>query len=318
MGSDQQGTQCDPETSSGTRSWQNVELDKLDERYGYLRIPQPRQERAVAESMRRFGQLVPLVVSARGDALAVVDGFKRLHAARQIGLGQLDVRELTLSDKAAVAAVYSLNRYGKGLMDLEEALVVRALCREHGLAQTEVAELLSRHKSWVSRRLMLVERLSEQVQQDVSVGLVSVSMAREIARLPRGNQPEVAAALHRHGLTCREGTLLVTLFEKVTDRKQQQEMLKRPREALERYRGRPSEPVYDQRLSHEANMLRRVVLKTMDSQTRLVRELRGGKYLRWQEAERSVLDQLLRQAMTSASQLREEIELFFDAMKDAP
>jgi len=165
---------------------------------------------------------------------------------------------------------------------------------------------------------MLVERLSEQVQQDVRVGLAPVSVAREIARLPRGNQPEVAAAVHRHGLTCRDGALLVTLFEKATDRKRQQELLERPREALERYRGRPAVAAYDPRLSHEANRLRGVVLRTIDAQTRLVRELRGGKYLRWREAERGVLDRLLRQAMTSALQLHEEIEISVDAMKDAP
>ena len=44
-----------------------------------------------------------------------------------------------------------------------------------------VAELLDRHPSWVSRRLGLLERLVEQVQDDVRVGLVSTTAAREIA-----------------------------------------------------------------------------------------------------------------------------------------
>lgn len=296
-------------------SWQKVELGQIDERYRHLRIPQPRQERAVAESMQRCGQLMPLVVTLRKETLALVDGFKRLQAARQIGLDCLDVRKLPLSDRAAVVAVYSLNCYGKGLMDLEEALVVRTLCREYGLAQTEVAELLGRHKSWVNRRLMLVERLSEQVQQDVRVGLVAVSVAREIARLPRGNQAEVAAAVHRHALTCRDGALLVTLFEKATDRKQQQELLDRPREGLERYRGRPQVAAYDPRLSQEANQLRRVVLRTMDGQSRLVGELRGGKHLRWQEAQLGLLERLLGQAMSSTTQLCEELKSSVEIMR---
>ena len=55
----------------------------------------------MAESMWRFGQLVPVVVSTRQEVLAVVGGFRRLYAARQISLERLEVRELPLSDKAA-------------------------------------------------------------------------------------------------------------------------------------------------------------------------------------------------------------------------
>ena len=43
----------------------------------------------------------------------------------------------------------------------EEALVVHSLSHEDGLSQGEIAVLLGRHKSWVCRRLSLVERLSD-------------------------------------------------------------------------------------------------------------------------------------------------------------
>ena len=295
----------------------SVSLDRLDERYGHLRIARPQQEDAVAESMRRLGQLTPLVASARGEALAVVDGFKRLHAAGKLGLARLEVRLLPLSEQAAVAAVYSLNRHGSGMTDLEEALVVRVLCREHGMAQVEVAELLWRHKSWVSRRLMLVERLSDQVQQDVRVGLVSVSVARELARLPRGNQPEVAVAVHRNGLTVREATHLVSLFEKATDRAQQQELLERPRESLDRARGRPAVAPHDPRLGAEANRLRRLVLSAFDGASRLGRALAETSPPGWTEAERTTLRELLRQALGSTTQLAERIRAVLDSMERA-
>ncbi len=299
---------------------QRVTLDRLDERYGELRIARPRQEDAVRESLRRFGQLTPLVVSARADSLAIVDGFKRFHAAQQLSLEQLDVRSLVLSEQAAVAAVYSLNRYGRGLSDLEEALVVRTLCREHGLAQVAVAELLARHKSWVCRRLLLVERLSGQVQQDVRVGLVSISVARELARLPRGNQGEVAAAVYRHGLTAREATRLTSLFEQAQDRFEQKALLAGPREAVEKARGQPAASPHDPRLGAAANRLRRLVCSSIGVSSRLGHELRSTNPPSWTETERSVLTGLLRQASSATMLLGEGIGAVLDATKgsDAP
>ncbi|MCP4677851.1 MAG: ParB N-terminal domain-containing protein [Deltaproteobacteria bacterium] len=285
----------------------SVSVDQLDERYGYLRIPKPRQENAVGESMRRFGQLTPVVAAGRDDGSAVVDGFKRLHGARKIGIDRLEVRVLSLSEQAAVAAVYSLNRYGCGMTDLEEALVVRALCRKQGLAQVEVAELLGRHKSWVSRRLMLIERLHKQVQEDIRVGLLSVSAAREIARLPRGNQPEAALCIHRNGLTVREASLLVTLFEKATDRTEQQALLDRPRDALDRHCGGPAVAVYDSRLSAQANRLRRLLLSVSEGTCQLSQTLSDLDASQFEQTETSALMPLFQRTQDSVSQLCEAL-----------
>lgn len=55
-------------------------------------------------------------------------------------------------------------------------------------------------KSWVNRRLLLAEALSEELQADLRRGLVDATTGRELARLPRGNQREVAAVVQRRGL----------------------------------------------------------------------------------------------------------------------
>ncbi len=89
------------------------------------------------------------------------------------------------------AAIHGLNQTGRRPYELEEAWIVAALVREDGLSQSEVAELLGRHKSWVCRRLALLEKLCPEVRQDLEVGLLNPTAAREIARLPAGNQSEV-------------------------------------------------------------------------------------------------------------------------------
>jgi ParB-like chromosome segregation protein Spo0J len=183
--------------------------DELSARLGRVRLVPP-TDVTLAASLRRFGQLSPLVVYRDGAQLEVVDGFRRLRAAGDHGVPErLWVRVLELDGPRALAAFFALHRGQAGLSELEEGWVVQTLVREHGLAQHQVAPLLRRHPSWVSRRLLLVEALVPTVQDDVRLGLLSPRAAREIARLPRGTQPDVARAVAAHGLSSRQTAHLV-------------------------------------------------------------------------------------------------------------
>jgi ParB-like chromosome segregation protein Spo0J len=146
----------------------------------------------------------------------IIDGFRRRRVAAMQGFpARLCVRVIEVDEPSALAAMFSLRRPSMGLSELEESWVVRALVRQHGLAQVEVAQLLRRHQSWVSRRLMLVEALAEQVQMDVRLGLVSPTAAREVARLPRGIQQTVARIIARQGMSTRAAAKLVAATEQM-------------------------------------------------------------------------------------------------------
>ena len=292
-----------------------VPLASLDVRYSRFRLPQPRHEEAMAASLRRFGQVSPIVASPHGESYAVVDGFKRLAAAERLGLGELRVRPLALTERAALAAIYGLNRGSRGLMDLEEAMVVRELVRGQGLTQPEVGALLEHDKSWVCRRLALVERLDESVQQDLRVGLVPVSVARELVRLPRGNQPEVAAAVHRAGLTSREACLLVDLFERTADRAVQKELLLSPRPAIEAHRCEAQQAPHDPRLGPSANALRRQAASTLESLARLDRLAIAVATADWTEPERRILAPILRQVSGVATRIGGSVASVASAME---
>ena len=69
--------------------------------------------------------------------------------------------------------------------------------------------LLGRHKSFVCRRLTLAEGLSDGITASVRLGLLSATAARELARLPRGNQDAVAQAVAKRGMTTRQAARLV-------------------------------------------------------------------------------------------------------------
>ena len=75
-----------------------------------------------------------------------------------------------------------------------------------------MAPCLGYHKSWVNRRLALLDRLDAQVLDQVRLGLIGPGMIRELVKLPRGNQQEVLDTIRKHTMTCRESAQLVALI----------------------------------------------------------------------------------------------------------
>ena len=60
-------------------------LADLGQRYRRYRLTDLEAEEAMAGSLRRWGQLSPVVVCMREQKLELLDGFKRYAAARQVG-----------------------------------------------------------------------------------------------------------------------------------------------------------------------------------------------------------------------------------------
>ena len=113
-------------------------------------------------------------------------------------------RLLAADERAPKAAIYGLNQAGRHTQELEEAWIVSALVREDGLSQPETAELLGRHKSWVCRRLAWLERLCVEAQAELRLGVLTAGLARQLTRLPVGNQAALLTAARRAALTTVE------------------------------------------------------------------------------------------------------------------
>lgn len=187
---------------------EDIAVSKMGERYGALRIVSPRADDAMVKSMKKYGQMSPVVCVVTGGVYELIDGFKRFRACRHIKKEMLKARILKATERVCKAAIIQLNR-GRSISKLEEAMVLCSLHREDGLTQAEIAVLLGRHKSWVSRRISLIERLNEEVREDIRLGLLSASVGRELAKLPRGNQKEAAASLVKHRFSTREAVKLI-------------------------------------------------------------------------------------------------------------
>lgn len=249
-----------------------VAIDELDRRYAKLRLASPEELSRLRASIERVGILSPVLVATavETDRVVLVDGFKRVRIATDRGDVVMWVRRIAADAAGAKVTMLAANAGHSGLCDLEEAWIVRSLCREHKLTQAEVGKALRRDKSWVCRRLMLAERLEAVLQDDIRLGLLSSTVARELARLPRGNQVPMAAAIRAHGLSSKQAHRIVTELLRTADPVARGEVLANPL----RYLGAtelPAARVVDPRLGKRANEIRESLLMVASASERCAR-----------------------------------------------
>jgi hypothetical protein len=283
-----------------------VALAALGQGYRRYRLADPPAEAAMAGSLRRWGQLSPVVACAHGPQLEVLDGFKRLAAAHQVcGWTTLSVRVLAVDERTAKAAILGLNRGQRPARELEEAWIVQALVRDDGLTQVEAAHLLGQHKSWVCRRLALLEKLSASVKEDLRLGLLGPALARQLVRLPAGNQQAVLALTRRETLTAQEVSGVIELLQGASP-EQSAFVLERPREALAQARGLPT-ALRDPRLSRAGNWLARHLSQALEALGRLEHWLHTPGERELTERDREIVQPLLARLGDQADVVAEQV-----------
>ena len=187
-----------------------VPVAGLDLRYERLRLVRPREYALVRDSIRRYGQIHPVCGGeVPQGSYALIDGFKRYRACVELAVPTMRVRVIGDNLHAHKAAIINFNSDHGRLHAFEEALVATSLYRDDHLNQQQIATLFGRHKSWACRRIALGECLCEEAVEELRLGLLGFATAREIGRLPRGNQREALSCIHKHRLSSRESARLV-------------------------------------------------------------------------------------------------------------
>lgn len=281
----------------------------LDERLERYRLSQPKLEQQMLKSLRDYGQLSPVVVCQLDGQTVLVDGFKRLRALRILkGQNDLVARFLETDEQGAKAAIFNLNRITGRPVELEEAWIIYALVFEDGLQQSEVAQLLGRHKSWVNRRLALLERLCEEARESLRLGLLTPTQARHLTRLPRGNQHRALQSSMHASLTSRELSCMIDLLLASSTEQQTQFVLEKPRQAIQQSQDHHL-PSWDARLSTAGNRVAKRLAFLLDALAKMNTWLRFEGRGQLQACDRTVL-------LSGFHQLQQEARLVVEANDD--
>jgi len=232
---------------------QAIKPEAIDDGLSFLRLTRPEQISWMQHSMETVGQLRSVIVRRKATKYELLDGFKRYYACQALKWDRLQAHIVQVDDITAKAMIISYNQQGNSLIDYEEAQIVYSLKKDHLMSQEEIAGVLSRSYSWVSRRLSFIERLEEEVRTHLQLGRISASHARELVKLPRGKQVEFLKLIIGHHLTSRQSSLLIREYLLSGSKEEQTYLLEHPLEVIER--GLHEDEIHDSRLSMQGNRL---------------------------------------------------------------
>ena len=171
----------------------------------------------LAESIKQFGVLQPLLVQDRKDYYEIIAGERRWRAAKIAGLKEVPViiKKLTEQEMVEISLIENIQR--ENLNPIEEALAYKRLLNEFNLKQDEVAERLSKSRTAVTNSMRLL-KLNEKVQQMVIDDMLTTGHARALLGIEdQEKQYVVAQQIFDEKLSVRETEKLVKKIQKEKD-----------------------------------------------------------------------------------------------------
>lgn len=171
----------------------------------------------LAESIKQFGVLQPLLVQDRKDYYEIIVGERRWRAAKIAGLKEVPViiKKLTEQEMVEISLIENIQR--ENLNPIEEALAYKRLLNEFNLKQDEVAERVSKSRTAVTNSMRLL-KLNEKVQQMVIDDMLTTGHARALLGIEdQEKQYVVAQQIFDEKLSVRETEKLVKKIQKEKD-----------------------------------------------------------------------------------------------------
>lgn len=171
---------------------------------------QPRKEfnedalQELADSIKQFGVIEPLVVAKRKGYYELIAGERRWRAARLAGLKEVPVVIKDYDDQQIVEIALIENIQREDLNPIEEAHAYERLIQEFKLTQDEVAERVSKSRTTVTNALRLL-KLTEKVQQMLIDDMLSTGHVRALITITDSQlQYETAMYIFDKKLSVRE------------------------------------------------------------------------------------------------------------------
>ena len=154
-------SQVDPNRSQPRKKFEEESLEEL------------------ADSIRRFGVLQPILVKKTGSRYEIIAGERRWRASRKAGLREIPAIVREYSDQETVELSLIENIPREDLNPIEEAKAFKRLLDEFGLRQEDLAERVSKSRTAITNAIRLL-KLDERVQNMVIEEKISMGHARAL------------------------------------------------------------------------------------------------------------------------------------------
>ncbi|MCR5373808.1 MAG: ParB/RepB/Spo0J family partition protein [Lachnospiraceae bacterium] len=179
----------------------------------------------LAESIKQHGIINPLIVQDRKDHYEIIGGERRWRAAKKIGLKEVPVIILNLTEEEIAEYALIDNIQRDDLNPIDEALAFKKLIDDFGYTQDVVAEKVSKSRVVITNSLRLL-KLNSKVAQMLIDGKISTGHARALLGIADPEkQYVVAQRVFDERLSVRETEKLIKKLqtekpEKITPKEQ--------------------------------------------------------------------------------------------------
>jgi ParB family chromosome partitioning protein len=173
----------------------------------------------LADSIKQFGLLQPILVQDCSDHYEIIAGERRWRAAKLAGLKEVPViiRNYTAQEIVEISLIENIQR--EDLNPIEEAQAYKRLLEEFNLKQDEVAERVSKSRAAVTNSIRLL-KLSDEVQRMVIDEMISTGHARALLAVEDPEeQYNLAQKIFDEKLSVREVEKLVKNLNKPAKQK---------------------------------------------------------------------------------------------------
>lgn len=187
------------------------------------------QLQELADSIKQYGILQPLLVQKRENYYELIAGERRWRAAKLAGLKEVPVviREYTKQESMEIALIENVQR--ADLNPIEEAKAYQRLMQEFGLRQEDIAQRVSKNRATITNSMRLL-KLAEEVQQMLSEDRITGGHARALLAIEDpAVQTQLAMKIEKDKMSVRDVERMV----KIIARKPRPRTTGQPDEALE-------------------------------------------------------------------------------------
>lgn len=158
----------------------------------------------LAESIKRYGVIQPIIVVKKDDYYEIVAGERRWRASKKAGLKEIPaiVREGDERKNKEIALIENVQR--EDLNAYEKALGIKELMDEYELTQQEVSEILGKSRSSIANTVRILN-LDERVLELVKQGKLAEGHARTLLAIEdKDKQYQTALRMIEKGATVRD------------------------------------------------------------------------------------------------------------------
>jgi len=202
---------------------------------------QPRREfneeaiKELAESIKRYGLLQPVVLIKDKDGYILVAGERRLRATRLLGEESIKaiVVDYSKDDLREYALIENIQR--EDLNPIEVAYSLQSLIEEHGYTHEELAGAISKSRSYVTNLLRILN-LPEYIHEKIKNGVLSVGHAKVLIGLDEKLLKKVVEEIEKKSLNVRDTEKLIQRLKNPKPEKENEELDKRVVNVAEKFK----------------------------------------------------------------------------------